>query len=385
MNVIGVIAEYNPFHLGHLYQINKIKEMYKDSIIIAIVSSSFTQRGDVSILNKWDKARIALDNGIDLVIELPYFYAGQSSDIFAKGAVTILNYLGIDTLVFGMESDDINNLKLMADIQLNDKNYNNIVKEYLSNGYNYPTALSKAIKDVLNLDIYLPNDLLALSYIKQVKLINNNIDVIGIKRTNDYHSKEITSNIVNASLIREQFKNNLDISNYIPNYDTNKLYNVSVNDFYPLLKYQILNNINNLDKFLTVDEGIDNRIKKYIKNSNNWDELVNNIKTKRYTYNKINRMLMHILFNLTKEESKNIVIDYVRVLGFNSKGRSYLNKIKKNKDINIITNYKDGISKLFDLENRVNNIYAIIVDNKLIYEEYSHNPIIIDESVNNFV
>lgn len=378
MNVIGVIAEYNPFHLGHLYQINKIKEMYKDSIIIAIVSSSFTQRGDVSILNKWNKARIALDNGIDLVIELPYFYAGQSSDIFAKGAVTILNYLGIDTLVFGMESDDINNLKLMADIQLNDKNYNNIVKEYLSNGYNYPTALSKAIKDILNLDIYLPNDLLALSYIKQVKLINNNIDVIGIKRTNDYHSKEITSNIVNASLIREQFKNNLDISNYIPNYDTNKLYNVSVNDFYPLLKYQILNNINNLDKFLTVDEGIDNRIKKYIKNSNNWDELVNNIKTKRYTYNKINRMLMHILFNLTKDEAKNIVIDYVRVLGFNSKGRSYLNKIKKNKDINIVTNYKDGISKLFDLENRVNNIYAIIVDNKLIYEEYSHNPIIID-------
>ena len=378
MNVIGIIAEYNPFHLGHLYQINKIKEMYKDSIIIAIVSSSFTQRGDVSILNKWDKARIALDNGIDLVIELPYFYAGQSSDIFAKGAVTILNYLGIDTLVFGMESDDINNLKLTADIQLNDKNYNNIVKEYLSNGYNYPTALSKAIKDILNLDIYLPNDLLALSYIKQVKLINNNINVIGIKRTNDYHSKEITSNIVNASLIREQFKNNLDISNYIPSYDTNKLYNVSVNDFYPLLKYQILNNINNLDKFLTVDEGIDNRIKKYIKNSNNWNELVNNIKTKRYTYNKINRMLMHILFNLTKNESKNIVIDYVRVLGFNSKGRSYLNKIKKNKDINIVTNYKDGISKLFDLENRVNNIYAIIVDNKLIYEEYSHNPIIID-------
>lgn len=378
MNVIGIIAEYNPFHLGHLYQINKIKEMYKDSIIIAIVSSSFTQRGDVSILNKWNKARIALDNGIDLVIELPYFYAGQSSDIFAKGAVTILNYLGIDTLVFGMESDDINNLKLMADIQLNDKNYNNIVKEYLSNGYNYPTALSKAIKDILNLDIYLPNDLLALSYIKQVKLINNNINVIGIKRTNDYHGKEITSNIVNASLIREQFKNNLDISNYIPSYDTNKLYNVSVNDFYPLLKYQILNNINNLDKFLTVDEGIDNRIKKYIKNSNNWNELVNNIKTKRYTYNKINRMLMHILFNLTKDESKNIVIDYVRVLGFNSKGRSYLNKIKKNKDINIVTNYKDGISKLFDLENRVNNIYAIIVDNKLIYEEYSHNPIIID-------
>lgn len=378
MNIIGIIAEYNPFHLGHLYQIKKVKEMYKDSMIIAIVSSSFTERGDVSILNKWDKTKIALENGIDLVVELPYFYAGQSSDIFAKGAVTILNYLGIDTLVFGTESDNINNLKLMADIQLNDRNYNNIVKEYLSNGYNYPTALSKAIKDILNLEIKSPNDLLALSYIKQIKLINNNINVIGIKRTNDYHGKVINNNIVNASLIRENFRNNLDISNYIPSYDTNKLYNISINDFYPLLKYQILNNINSLDKFLTVDEGIENRIKKYIKVSDNWDKLVNNIKTKRYTYNKINRMLIHILVNLTKEEANNINIDYVRVLGFNSKGRNYLNKIKKNKEINIVTNYKDGISNLFDLENRVNNIYAIIIDNKLIYDEYSHKPIIID-------
>ena len=378
MNVIGIIAEYNPFHLGHLYQINKIKEMYKDSIIIAIVSSSFTQRGDVSILNKWDKARIALDNGIDLVIELPYFYAGQSSDIFAKGAVTILNYLGIDTLVFGMESDDINNLKLMADIQLNDKNYNNIVKEYLSNGYNYPTALSKAIKDVLNLDIYLPNDLLALSYIKQVKLINNNINVIGIKRTNDYHSKEVNSNIVNASLIREYLRDNKNINNFIPSYDTSVLYNVSINDFFLLLKYQIVNNIDNLDEFLTVDEGIENRIRKCIRNSNNWDELVKNIKTKRYTYNKINRMFIHILTNLTKEDIKNINIDYVRVLGFNKKGQSYLNKIKKDIDIPIVTNYKNNISRLFDLEYRINYIYSIIVDEKLIKEEISHNPIIVD-------
>ena len=111
MKVIGLIAEYNPFHNGHLYKINKIKELYPDSIIIAVVSSSFTQRGDISILNKWDKTNICLDNGIDIVIELPFVFATQSSDIFAKGAVQILEHLNIDTLVFGTESDDIEWLK----------------------------------------------------------------------------------------------------------------------------------------------------------------------------------------------------------------------------------------------------------------------------------
>ena len=110
MHIIGLIAEYNPFHNGHLYQINKIKEKYPDSILIVVVSSSFTQRGDVSILDKWTKTQIALDNGIDIVVELPYVYATQSSDIFANGAVTILNKLGIDTLVFGTESDNIDTI-----------------------------------------------------------------------------------------------------------------------------------------------------------------------------------------------------------------------------------------------------------------------------------
>ncbi len=378
MRVIGIVAEYNPFHLGHLYQINKIREMYPDSIIIAIVSSCFTQRGDVSIINKWDKTNICLSNGIDMVIELPFFFATQSSDIFARGAISLLNKLNIDTLVFGTEMDNIDSLKKMAEVQLNDKRYDDLVKYYLSLGYNYPTSLSKAIKDKLDIEINKPNDLLALSYIKQIMLINKDIKVINIKRTNDYHSKEVNSNIVNASLIRDYLRDNKNINNFIPSYDTSVLYNVSINDFFLLLKYQIVNNIDNLDKFLTVDEGIENRIRKCIRNSNNWDELVKNIKTKRYTYNKINRMFIHILTNLTKEDIKNINIDYVRVLGFNKKGQSYLNKIKKDIDIPIVTNYKNNISRLFDLEYRINYIYSIIVDEKLIKEEISHNPIIVD-------
>jgi len=377
MKIIGLIAEYNPFHLGHLYQINEIKKRYPDSIIVAIVSSCFTQRGEVSIINKWNKTNICLDNSIDIVIEFPFLYATQSADTFAKGAITILNKIGIDTLVFGTESDNISELKEMANIQLNDKNYDNLVKSYLDKGSNYPTALSMAIKDTLGYEINKPNDLLALSYIKQVMLINKDIEVINIKRTNDYHGKIVNDDIVNASLIRDYLLNNKDISNFIPNYDINYIYkDLNINKYYGLLKYQIINNIDSLNKFLTVDEGIENRIKKYIYTSFSWDELVNNIKTKRYTYNKINRMFIHILCNLTKEDIKKYNIDYIRVLGFNNKGRIYLNKIKKNIDVNIVTNYKENISKLFDLEYKISCIYSLITDKDLIKEEFSHNPVI---------
>ena len=125
MEIIGIVAEYNPFHNGHLYQIQKIKEKYPDSILVAVVSSTFTQRGTVSILNKWTKTKIALDNHIDIVIELPFVYATQSSDIFAKGAVALLNKLKVTRIIFGTERDNLNELSLSADIQLNNKEYHN--------------------------------------------------------------------------------------------------------------------------------------------------------------------------------------------------------------------------------------------------------------------
>ena len=156
MRVIGVICEYNPFHLGHAYQLKKIKEMYPNSIIIVVCSTNFTQRGDVSVLNKWDKTKIALENGVDIVLELPFGYATQSSDIFAKGALEILNHVQVDTLVFGSETNNISNLIELAKIQLNNNQYNLAVKKHLKNGINYPTALSKALLDIANKTINKP-------------------------------------------------------------------------------------------------------------------------------------------------------------------------------------------------------------------------------------
>lgn len=377
MKVIGIIAEYNPFHLGHLYQIRKIKEMYEDSIIVAIVSSSFTQRGEVSVINKWNKTNVILDNGVDIVVELPFLYATQSADNFAYGAISILNKLGIDTLVFGTESDNINVLKEIAMLQLYNNDYDGIVKNYLDKGLNYPTSMSLAINEKLGYKIDTPNDLLALSYIKQIYKINKDIEIINIKRTNDYHSKDVSNNIIPASLIREYLLDNKDVSKYLPIYNTNLLYkNFSNNNYFAMLKYQVINNIDNLSEFLDVDEGIENRILNVINYASSWNELVSLIKTKRYTYNKVNRMLIHILCGLKKKDVRSYEIDYVRVLGFTNSGQRYLNTIKKDIDCRVITSYRKNVSTLLDLEYKVNYIYSLIVDNKLIMEEFRHKPII---------
>jgi len=378
MNVIGIVAEYNPFHLGHLYQINKIKDLYPNSIIIVVMSTCFTQRGEISILDKWDKTKIALDNGVDLVLELPFVFASQSADIFAKGSLQILNRIGIDTLVFGSETADTNYLNKMADIQLNHSNYNDKVKYYLDKGNNYPTSLSLALKDILGYTVNSPNDLLALSYIKEIKKNNYNINPVAIKRTNNYHSNIIDSNIINASLIRKLFLDNKDITKYISNYNLNNLIKIQQDDFFDYLKYQIINNKDNLDKFQTVDEGIENRIIDNINKVTSWQEMVDVIKTKRYTYNKVNRMLIHILTGLKKEQVKNINIDYLRILGFSKIGQKYLNKMKKNIDIPLCTHYKKGISEILDIELKITNIYDLKAKRDLVKKEYSQKPIIRD-------
>lgn len=376
MNIIGIIAEYNPIHLGHIYQIKKVKEQFPNSLIVLITNSCFTERGEISILNKWDKTKISLENNIDIVVELPFAFATQSADIFAKGALEILNKLQIDTLAFGSESNNLSKLKNIVNTQLNNPKYNTKVKEYLKEGINYPTAMSKTLQDLLGYTITTPNDLLGISYIKEIQRQNYPITPFSIKRIGDYHEKEINNPIISASLIRTLLNDERDITPFIPN-DTEKyLYkNLSKENYFSYLKYKILST-KDLSIYQTVDEGIENRIKKAIQISNTWEELIENIKTKRYTYNKINRMLIHILTSFTKEEAINLKIDYIRILGFNLKGQKYLNKIKKELKIPLLTNYKPNISPLLDLEHRITSIYYLPIDYNQINLEYKRKPII---------
>lgn len=367
MEKIGIICEYNPFHNGHLYHIKKIKEMYNDSIIILVLNGYFLQRGEISILSKKDKTKIALEHGIDLVVELPFVYGTQSADVFASNSVDILNQLKVDKVVFGSECNDIDKLRKIAEHQINNKEtYDIEVKKHLKNGLNYPTAMAKA----LNMEFeFNPNDLLGISYLKRIIEKKYTIESITIERTNNYLDILSNDSIISATNIREKIRNNIDISPYLPSSSLEKIIDINYDKYFELLKYKIISE-HDLSIYLDVDEGIENRLKKVINDAKNIDDLIKKVKSKRYTYNKISRMLIHILIGLTKEDNKSLNDCYIKILGFNTTGKKYLNTVKKELNLTV-----DKNSKIYKYEIICAYIYDMITNDDSIDFEQKNSPI----------
>lgn len=375
MKAIGIIAEYNPFHNGHLYHLNKIKEKYPEHAIVLVMSGNFTERGEVSLMNKFKKAEIAEAAGIDLIVELPFPFATQSADYFSYGAITLLEKLKVEKVIFGSESNNIEDLNEIANAQLDNPDFDKLVHIYSKFGNNYPTSLSLALEELTGKVINTPNDLLGISYIKTIKENNYNIKAETIKRTNNYHNQELDNEISSATSIRNALKNNQDISNQVPKFLLPYLNNLHfIDDYFKYLKYKIITD-NDLSKYQTVNEGIENLLRKEIINCNSYDELVEKLKSKRYTQNKIKRMLLHILVGFTKEDASNMnEITYIRLLGFSLKGRNYLNQIKKEVDLPIISKINRNKDKMLEFEIKTTEIYAINEkDPKTITEEYQNH------------
>ena len=382
MKSIGIICEYNPFHNGHLYHLNKAKELFPDYKVILVLDGCFTQRGDASIINKWDKTDIALEMGVDLVIELPFVFATQSADIFAKASIEILNEMNVDYLVFGSEQGEVQPLIDVAKSQLDPK-YDKLIQKYIKDGISYPKAASKAIFDLTRLNISKPNDILGISYIREILKLDSSIKPYTIKRTNDYNDNELYENVTSATSIRTAIKDNIKITNQVPEYVLRFLENNNpfIDDYFDLLKYKIISDSKKLDIYNTVDEGIENRLNKFILKSYDLKDFILKVKTKRYTYNKLNRMLTHILCSFTKEEaSKFGKIEYLRVLGFNSNGQEYLKYIKDFTELPIISSYSDLNNEMLSIEYRSTCIYSCIFDNQykkqILDQEYRSMPII---------
>jgi Predicted nucleotidyltransferase len=377
MEIIGIICEYNPFHNGHLYHIEKVKELYPNSTIVLVMSGNVTERGELSILSKWDKTDIALNFGIDLVLELPYIYASQAADIFCYGAIKILSEIGVNNIVFGSESNDVEQLKKCAEIQLYDKKYEEYVKTYLSEGLNYPTSLSKALEQISNIKINMPNDLLGLGYVKEIIKNKYPITPISIKRTNDYHSDNIDNSISSATSIRKAILEGIEINNTIPAYVIPFLNKkqIFLNDYFDFIKYKVLSE-EYLNKYQTVDNDIIPKMKDNVINSNSLEDFISKIKTKHYTYNKLMRMCSHILFSLTKDEANLYMTKpYIRILGFSDKGKKYLNKRKKEINIPIISNYSNDKDKLLELELRVSKLLSLNKGIVFYEDEYKTKPL----------
>ena len=375
MKAIGIIAEYNPFHNGHLYHLETIKEKYPDYTIIVVMNGNFTERGDVTIIDKWKRCDIALESGADLVVELPFPFSTQSADFYAYGAITILEKLKCEKVIFGSESNNIEDLSLIAKTQIDNPEFDKLVKVYCKFGNNYPTSLSLALEDLTNKKITTPNDLLGISYIKTILSNKYNIIPETIKRTNEYHNKELDNTISSATAIRESLKNNIDIKNQVPTNTYDRLNNLHfIDDYYNLLKYKVLTE-DNLEVYQTVSSDITKKLKEEITLCNNFNELITKLKRKHYTYNRISRMLLHILCNFTKEKANSFnKITYIRPLGMKKLGKEYLNEIKKEIDIPIISKITREKDPMLAYELETTKIYDIPYNENLIELEY-HNKL----------
>ncbi len=340
------------------------------------MSGNYVQRGEVAIIDKFKRSELAIKYGVDLVIELPFAYVCQSADYFCKGAIDLLYHIGITDLVFGSECGDIHLFKEIASaIKNNPADYDQYVKNAMKQGLRYPDACNQALSLLLNKSIQTPNDLLGLGYVKEVINHDYPICLHCIQRSNDYHDTSLTK-IASATALRKALKEKQDVHDYLLDmsyYD--HLYDQS--NFFDYLKYQIIiQDIHHLKKIHLVDEGIENLLKKVIFDTNSYEELVNSLTSKRYTKTRIQRMLLHILMNNTKDEIKNCFpIDYILVLKMNQKGQKYLKTIKKTCSYHIITNLSSYKHPALDLEIKSSKLLSLI-DHQMIKKEFQNIPVI---------
>ena len=361
--VIGVVAEYNPFHNGHYYHLQATKEITGAEYCVAVISGNFTQRGDTSIVNKWAKAYMAICGGADLVIELPTVYSISSAENFASGAVKILDNLKVvNAISFGAEANDFATLNNIANVLYEEpKAYTNILSHELKKGISYPAARENALMMYLN-DIKRyantlssPNNILAIEYLKALKIQKSKLEPIMIKRKKVYYNdNKIVDDFASATAIRKLLQDGeyaklrkvIPRSSYtIIGQESRKggmvlsLAKYEKEIIYALRKMTV----EEIADLPDVSEGLQFAIKNAANEANNLKDLISNIKSKRYTQTRIQRILLYALLGIDKKlmENSRKVVPYVRVLGFTQKGKSLLSEIsRRNPKLNIITSLK---------------------------------------------
>ena len=370
MKVLGIIAEYNPFHNGHIYHINKAKEITHADYVIAIISGPFTEAGNISIIDKYEKSELSIKYGVDLAIELPVIYAISSAHYFASSAIKLLNKLNIvDYVCFGSECNNIDTLKnISKKIYDNEKDFWNNLKSKNKN-LSFAKAREESLNNILNKDeisiIKGSNDILGLEYISTLNNIKSKIKPYLVKRNNNFKS---------ATYIRDSLnnKNTDSIEDYVPSetYGYIKKSLINNDTLYDIIRYKILtSNTNELEKIKDVNEGLENKLKKEIIDFKDYNAFIESIKSKRYEMSKIKRILINTLLDITKDDfnyALNNDILYAHILKCNKNGKELLSEISKKSDIDIITSVSkteslnSNIEKYLNIDIKAQNIYSII-------------------------
>ncbi len=386
--VLGIIAEYNPFHNGHLYHIEQSKELVNPDYTVCIISGNFVQRGNVSIIDKWSKAEMALHAGANLVIELPTIYSTSSAENFAEGCIKILDSFKLDTVLsFGSECGDINTLNKFAEILYKEpQEYRSLLNHELQTGISYPKARENALLMYVN-DIRkyantlsAPNNILGIEYLKAIKKQKSNILPLTVKRNAVEHdSEEIVENYASSTHIRELLCENKNITNLVPKFTYDILARQinsgkSVLDIAAFereilytLRRMTLNQISNLPD---VTFGLANSLMYAINSCNSYEKIISMVKSKTYTQSRVQRILLYALLGITKDDMQNSkkVNPYIRVLGLDDKGRELLSELSKsNPKLPVITSVKDfyntsnnrNLIRMLNIDVLATNIYTL--------------------------
>ncbi len=394
MKILGLITEYNPFHNGHKYHLDTAKKMTGATHTIAVMSGNFLQRGEPAITDKWHRAEMAVREGVDLVLELPFVYACNTAELFAYGAVSLLHHLDtVDSLCFGSEEGAIERLVKVSKVLLQEpESYRQILKIHLSEGLSYPQARSKALNqyfedDALDALLQSPNNILGIEYIKALLKLGSSIQPFTLKRIQaDYHSTEILSDICSATAIREHLSHKPNDTGYLskvmPPSSLKTLENsfnlgfgpVSYSNLDQLILYRLrAASIDEIANIPDVIEGLENRFKEASMKATSYTEILHATKTKRYTMTRLQRILIHALIHLEKHHLSTFNhgggAQYARVLAFSKNGPPLIKHLKQHSSIPILTNInreplKTEIArKMLSFDILATNIYCLAYPN----------------------
>lgn len=400
MKAVGLVTEYNPFHNGHLYHLNKAMELTGADISVAVMSGDFVQRGEPAVLDKYTRTSMALNSGVNLVVELSVNYAVSSAESFAAGALKVLDYVKADSIAFGSESGDIERLSKLAHILCDNEDtlYKEISK-YTANGISYAAARQKVVEKLTDKDtaamLTSSNNILAVEYLKAIIKNNYAIKPYTVQRQGDsYNDTDIRSEYASATALRENLKAD-NISEYIPvkaglilSSNTNYIYPDDITEtlFTRLLDILFASNydknvfIENVMQYPDVSKEIAGRLYKSAmdmitrtvpqrsESKDNWafsfGSLCEHIKTKEVPLSRIKRALVRITLGLDKKHMEKYANEpYIRVLGFDKKGQEYLSYIRKTVEVPLITKTADYKEMLLD-DIHAANIYNMIVAGK---------------------
>lgn len=410
MGHIGVIAEYNPFHNGHAYQLTRLHELFPDKRIITIMSGDFVQRGEPAVYNKYLRTKCALSSGADLVFELPPLFATASAEYFASAAVLALTATGVvDTLCFGAEDDCIDDFYTVANLLVSEpEDYRKLLKKHLSSGLSYPKARSLAVSAYLGKPHYeellkKPNNILGIEYLKAIHRFHLPLTPIIIKRTGaGYHDLSLESSLSSATAIRSNILRNgltASIKKQLPAASFQLLAREAFarplfpEHFYPSLQYALWEHKKELSRFLDMNEALSNQLAALTSYPADFDSLINQLTSKNITASRIRHALLNILLGYTHEDmekaKQNSYISYLRLLGFCRCASSVLRQIKHNASIPVINKVADSSSLLskeqfsaFQKDMSISDLYRHVFAatyHQFMPTEYEHTVIIGDD------